>query len=144
MKSLKIVPFIVLVLIATSCKNKQKAAVTMDVIVEDHVSDQYEFPQGTYYEYVFENTRDYEFNEVELLKKVKDAGFSIRNAWYKPGSSSCTPPGSEYGMNVIVEPKLLVQLNAEDDRISNFGFTKATRIYMGGCAYRVKHYVIHK
>jgi len=144
MKVLRIAAILLVTVTLTSCKAKQKNVNEMSLIVEDHVTETYSFPKGIYFEYVFEESRNYEFDELALICKLKDKGFKVRNVWYKPGSSMCVPPGSSEGMTVIVEPRLVVQLFEDDARILGLGFKLTDNPSMGGCAYRVKHYVIKK
>ena len=144
MKVLRTVTVLLVVVALSSCKGRQKNIDEMSMIVEDHATETYVFPHGVYYEYIFGDSRNYEFDEVALICKLKDKGLKMRNVWYKHGSSMCVPPGGSEGMTVIVTPSLVVQLFEDDARMTGLGFKRTEYPSMGGCAYRVRHYVIKK
>ena len=64
----------------------------------------------------------------------------MKDAWFKHYSSSCTPPGSNISMQVIVPADFIIRVNKSDIRLNSFGFKEISNPNISFCAYRVKHY----
>ena len=109
-------------------------------VMEDHSNHQYQFPNGVYYEYTLEDANSYSFNEVSILKDIQNNGIEMKDAWFKHYSSSCTPPGSNISMQVIVPADFIIRVNKSDIRLNSFGFKEISNPNISFCAYRVKHY----
>lgn len=124
-----------------STKNSQMRVVNK--IDENHVSETYNFPDGVYYSYIFEN-QAYDFDDNNLITKLINEKLPIQNIWYKAAASMCVPPGSDMGMTQLVKPVFLVQLSEKNEKIENLGFNLVEEPSAGSCAYRVKHYILSK
>ncbi len=111
-----------------------------DFIQEDHASTAYHFPQGTYYHYEFSGENMYDFDEKAVISKLLADKIIPQDVWYKPGSSNCSPPGSDMAMTVIVSPSLIIRFDKTNDKINAYGFTAADEPSTGDCAYYVRHY----
>lgn len=127
--------------ILLSCKSPMKTAQSEpNMIMEDHVSAKYIFPEGEYFTYRFPADTPYDFDESAIMTSLSEAGIRPLNVWYKSGSSMCVPPGSDIGMTVIVEPSLLVRLAKTNDKMESLGFRHTDEPGLGSCAYRVRNY----
>jgi len=139
MKKVLIISFFIL----TSAGCQEDVTNTDDnfsFVMEDHSNHQYQFPAGVYYEYTFEDWNSYSFNEVNILKDIRNSGIEMNDAWFKHYRSSCAPPGSNIAMQVIVPAELIIRVNRSDIRLNSFGFTKISNPNISHCAYIVKHY----
>ena len=58
-----------------------------------------------------------------LLRELRQSGADVTHAWYRPGASSCVPPGSPMGMDVVVPEQLLVRTAAPWPDASAHGFS---------------------
>lgn len=134
---------IVLVILCSCNTTKNSQVSIVNKIDEDHATETYNFPEGVYYSYIFEN-QAYDFDDNNLIIKLIGEDIPLQNVWFKRGSSSCVPPGSDIAMQVIVKPVLLVQLSESNDKMESLGFKFVTEPSTGNCAYRVKHYILSK
>ncbi len=127
--------------ILLSCKSPMKTTQSEpNMVMEDHVTSKYIFPDGTYFTYHFPSDTPYDFNEAAIMASLSEAGIKPLNVWYKSGSSMCVPPGSDIGMTVIVEPALIVRLEKANDKMESLGFHPTDEPGLGSCAYRVRNY----
>lgn len=111
------------------------------IVTEDHSNNQYQFPTGIYYEYVLDDADSYSFDELNVLNDLRNCGITLKDAWFKHYSSSCTPPGSNVSFQVIVRAEFIVRLNNPDLRLDSFGFIQTSNPSISACAYYVKHYI---
>ncbi len=127
--------------LTTSCAlQRNKPLTTVQAVPEDHSSQGYDFPNGIYYTYQFQENALTEFDVNELIQKLIKEDIQLTDLWYKAGSRSCLPPGSIMAMQLIVEPVLLVRLEKDNKKLNQLGFKSTTLTDMGACAYRVKRY----
>lgn len=101
------------------------------------------FQNGTYYRYNFVEANESISKGIKpepVLKKLIENGISVEKAWYKGYSSSCCPPGSDYCMEVIVNPSFLVRLSEENQKMEQFNFIKTVDPGLGTCAHSVSYY----
>lgn len=102
------------------------------------------FKRGVYYFYNFStNYKDYsKAIDVEpLFSELISNKIPLIEAWYKPYASSCCPPNSNFCMQALVQPALIVRLSYDDKKIEKFNFVKTENPNMGWCAYYVSHYI---
>ncbi len=106
------------------------------------------FSDGVYYEFTGEETseeasssRRIEYPEV-ILGYLSGNGVDIQEAWFKSYSSSCSPPGSNQAMDVIVPAKLIIRVASpiSENEARQMGVTRRSSPSMGTCAYQVRHY----
>jgi hypothetical protein len=141
MKNNIIWTLMVILLIGGGCQATKKTTGTIpEPKTEDHASQPYAFKSGFFYTYVFNDGPAYIDDDKAIIKKLLAAKIPVKDIWYKAGSSSCSPPGSDMAMSVIVEPVFLVRLENNSAEITNLGFIKADAPEMGDCAYYVRHY----
>jgi len=138
--------FVVLIIAAiflTSCGSTlNKSTKVINMVMEDHESNAYEFPAGVYYAYQFQGDQPaYGFDEELIIEQLVSKGIPVKNLWYKAASSSCVPPGGDMAMTVMVEAVLLLQLKEADDQLLQMQFARTTIPTMGSCAYRVKKFI---
>lgn len=107
---------------------------------EDHSSGNYSFPTGVYYVFDFGEDPGYNFEVADALAKMRANHFRPLEIWFKPGASSCTPPGSDLSMSVIVEPVLLVRFRKTQRGIEKLGYRLVEDPSAGSCAYFVRRY----
>lgn len=130
-----------IIIVLFGCSSTKKVpAVTINAVVEDHSSSAFDFPKGVYYSFKFSEDPVNQFDVNQMIDQLTMKKIPVTDLWYKAGSRSCLPPGSEMAMQVIVEPVLLIRLEKENEKLSGMGFTKLFPIDMGECAYRVKRY----
>lgn len=130
-------------LFMTSCSAHKDNGNNLISVVEDHVSNGYEFPSGYYYLYQFSeeeiNTR---FDEQKVIRRMLHDGLLVRNVWYKEAATSCVSPhGIKEG---AIYPVLLVQMARHDDKILKMGFVATKKPSMGDCAYRIHRYYVQR
>lgn len=132
---------LLLVVMSISCRTQKTQSTAEPVVtMEDHASKMYEYPDGVYYVYEFDDETPYDFDETVIIKALLEAGIQPLDIWYKGGSSMCVPPGSDIGMTVIVPPGMLVRLEKVSDQMPTLGFTIPEEPHVGDCAYRVRRY----
>ena len=132
---------IILLFIVVSCNSsKQTQLKTTQTIIEDHVNTDIEFPQGFYYSYQFDG-QAYNFNDSALTEQLLQEKIAVKSIWYKGASSMCVPPGSNMGMDELVQAVFLVLLNEKNDKMQSLGFEEVQEPSVGSCAYQVKHSV---
>jgi hypothetical protein len=139
----KILPNILFItmFVLFGCSSTKKApSITINAVVEDHSSTVFDFPKGEYYSFKFSDDPVNQFDVNQMIDQLTKEKIPVTDLWYKAGSRSCLPPGSEMAMQVIVEPVLLIRLEKENEKLSGMGFTKIFPTDMGECAYRVKRY----
>ncbi len=107
---------------------------------EDHSSGNYSFPAGVYYAFDFGENPGYNFEVADAFATMRANHFRPLEIWYKPGSSSCTPPGSDLSMTVIVEPVLLVRFRKPQCDIEKLGYQLIEKPSTGSCAFYVKRF----
>jgi len=94
-----------------------------------------EFPDGIYYEY------EAEISEIDIESEIKKLKvLEAEEAWYKPGSSSCCPPGQEEPvkcLNAIVDPVLIVKFGYEQEVKD---FIRVENPNLGWCAYYIQYF----
>ncbi len=133
--------FLFLLFATVACQTtKSTHEVIVNAGIEDHSTASYSFPKGEYHSYHFPENTEQEFDVQSLIENLVKEKIPITDLWYKSGSRSCLPPGSEMAMQVIVEPVLIIRLEKSDEKIASIGFTKCNLPEMGDCAYRVKRY----
>lgn len=132
-----------LIISFSACSSTQKASEKqINMVTENHESEDYLFPEGIYYSYQFEAGRPaYDFDVEALVEKLAKSGIPVKNLWYKGASSSCTPPGSSMSMSVVVDAVLIIQTAEVNEKVGEMGFRRTTAASMGNCAYRVSRYI---
>ncbi len=139
-KILMIITVIGLVLNA-GCRSSKSGAKTLpQPIAEDHSSGEYIFPEGVYYTYNFNSSPAYDFELPVAVASLHKRGFCPIELWFKPGASSCVPPGSDMAMTVIVEPVLLLRFKKQQKGLEKLGYEIVSEPSAGSCAYVVKRY----
>lgn len=129
------------ILLCAGCKGSKTGPKALPKpVAEDHSTGEYNFPAGVYYTFNFNGSPAYDFDLAGAVNKLKQNGFRPAELWYKPGASSCAPPGSEMTMTVMVEPALLARFNKEQPGIEKIGYELAAEPSAGSCAYVVKRY----
>jgi len=108
--------------------------------LENHATGNYTFPAGVYYAFDFGENPGFNFEVAGALAGMRDNHFRPLEMWYKPGASSCTPPGSDLSMTVIVEPVLLVRFKKPQRGIEKLGYQLVEEPSAGSCAYYVKRF----
>ncbi|MBS4057236.1 MAG: hypothetical protein KGZ82_07965 [Bacteroidales bacterium] len=108
--------------------------------IEDHSSKPYAFPTGTYYQFVFNGKSAEGIDVKTLLLELLNLKIPWTDAWYKGPARMCVPPGSDMGMQVIVEPAFIVRLEKQHDGMLQKGFVKTAEPGLGDCAFRVTHF----
>lgn len=122
----------------TTDPNKE---VQFEVVVEDLVNN-YNLPKdGYYYEYQFESRRDEIKNVEDFLREYISSGVVLLDAWYKHGSSSCSPPNSQYVMQVIVEPDFVLRIRYPRNFLLNKNLIELDKPPRFFCGYRVMHFI---
>ncbi|NOU46836.1 MAG: hypothetical protein HOO86_07230 [Bacteroidales bacterium] len=125
----------------SSCQStKQTQTQVINAVTEDHSTSVYDFATGEYYSYRFADTKDQGFDVQQLISTLVKEKIPVTDLWYKFGSRSCLPPGSEMAMDVIVRPVLLIRLEKPNLAVLKLGFSQINLPEMGDCAYRVKRY----
>lgn len=106
------------------------------------------FSEGIYYEFTGGETseeaaseRRIEYPEV-ILGYLSGNGVDVQEAWFKSYSSSCSPPGSNQAMDVIVPAKLIIRVASpiSENEARRMGVARRSSPSMGTCAYQVRHY----
>ncbi|HQO50123.1 MAG TPA: hypothetical protein PK939_06825 [Bacteroidales bacterium] len=141
--------FTLILLVMTSllvgCKSTGPVAKSHnEPVVEDHASRPYAFSTGVFYAFDFNNPAVAGFNEAASLKSLLESGLAVTDVWYKQGSRSCRPPGSDMAMDAIVEPVFLVRMDSANDKLLKMGYLMTKEPGLGDCAYVVRHYKIKK
>ncbi len=131
--------FISIVFIGCST-TKQTNNLIINSVFEDHETEEYSFPKGVYYSFKFSEDPVQQFAVNQLIDQLTKEKIPLTDLWYKAGSHSCLPPGSDMAMQVIVEPFLLIRLEKENEKLAGLGFLKTFPTDMGECAYRVKRF----
>lgn len=106
------------------------------------------FAEGVYYEYTGGTSADEEASMRQIkhpeliLGYVSARGVDLREAWYKSYASSCSPPGSDQAMDVIVPAKLIIKVTSPiaESQAAELGLQRQSSPSMGTCAYRIRHY----
>ena len=131
-----------LIVINSSCQTTEPSSgIEFDVVVEDLVNN-YIFPiDGYFYEYQFENYNENIDNVEEVLREYILSGVSLQDAWYKHGSSSCSPPNSQYAMQVIVDPNFVLRTKFPSSLLINSNFIQVEEPSRFFCGYRVQHFI---
>jgi hypothetical protein len=124
-----------------SCEEDSIGIDDYSIVYEDHTSTPYQFPEGVYYSYTFENQNSRNFNETIVLDQIMQNGINLKDSWYKKYSSSCTPPGSNISMMVIVPAEFLIRVDQVSNKLNDLGFTQITDPGITFCSYSVKHYI---
>lgn len=141
MKKLFLLPALFLIFTLGACQStKQTPTNVINSVLEDHTTEPYFFPKGEYYTYRFTSDSEQDFDVLVLIETLAKQKIPVTDLWYKSGSRSCLPPGSEMAMQVIVEPVLFIRLEKPAEKMQSFGFSKSIQPDMGGCAYRVKRF----
>jgi hypothetical protein len=130
-----------IIMLFCGCSNNKNISEGENRVVVENHAEGYDFPEGIYYRYMREDKESFSFDEQEVLKGIIDKGVKIKDAWFKGYNTSCTPPGSELSMDVIVSAELLVRLEREEDEMVKLNFKREEEPGMENCAYRVKHYI---
>lgn len=135
--------YVIVSLCMTSCSAHKENGNNLISVLEDHVSEGYEFPSGYYYQYQFSEAElDTRFDEQKVIRRLLHDGLPVRNVWYKEASSACFSP---YGVKEgRVDPVLLVQMTRHDDKIHKMGFVATKKPNMGYCAYRIHRYYVQR
>jgi hypothetical protein len=108
--------------------------------IEDHMTTPYIFPPGTYYYFDFFKAASVDIDKDKILNEIQHHGIVLRDAWYKPYSSMCAPPGGDVGMMVIVEPEFVIRVEKKNPALNGMGFIEMKHPAVSDCAYRVIHY----
>lgn len=141
MKKVLLNIIIVTVFVLTGCSSTKKVpSITINAVVEDHSSSSFDFPKGVYYSFKFSEDPVNQFDVNQMIDQLIKDKIPVTDLWYKAGSPSCLPPGSEMAMQVIVVPVLLIRLEKENEKLAGLGFLKTFPTDMGECAYRVKRF----
>jgi hypothetical protein len=141
MKNIFVTVVLMSAIVFGSCQStKQAQTNVINSIIEDHSTSVYDFPKGTYYAYRFKDDMAQDFDVLTLINELTKQKILVTDLWYKNGSNSCVPPGSEMAMQVIVEPVLFIRLEKPDAEVLKFGFGLSYQPDMADCAYRVKRY----
>lgn len=136
---------LVLTCLLVGCKSTGPIAKSNnEAVVEDHAGQPYAFSSGVFYVFDFNNPTVAGFNESACLKSLLDSGLAVTDVWYKQGSRSCRPPGSDMAMDAIVEPVFLVRMDSANDKMLKMGYLMTKEPGLGDCAYVVRHYKIKK
>lgn len=129
----------------SNCQSTKKAVQNLpESVLQDHASAAFPFQEGAYYSYNFGEGPHYNFDEKEILNRLIAAKLIPSDAWYKAASSSCSPPGSDLAMTVMVDPVLLLRFDKPQANLNEFGFAVAEKPSAGDCAYYVRHYKFGK
>ncbi len=129
------------IMLGVSCKGSKTGPKALpNPVAEDHSTGEYGFPAGVYYMFNFKGSPTYDFDLAGAVNQLKQNGFRPAELWYKPGASSCAPPGSELAMTVMVEPVLLMRFKKEQPGIEKIGYELVEEPSAGSCAYVVKRY----
>jgi hypothetical protein len=141
MKKLAASPVLFLIFAFCACQStNQTPTKVINSVVEDHSTTPLSFTKGDYYSYRFREETDQDFNIQQLIGTLVKEKIQVTDLWYKAGSRSCLPPGSEMAMDVIVTPVLLIRLEKPNVEVLKLGFSRIDAPDMGDCAYRVKRY----
>jgi hypothetical protein len=133
--------FVMILLVGGGCKATKKTTGSIpEPKMEDHASQAYAFKSGVFYTYDFNDGPGYIADDKAIINKLLAAKIPVKDIWFKAGSSSCVPPGSDMAMTVIVEPVFLVRLENSSAEITGLGFKKTDEIGLGDCAYYVRRY----
>jgi hypothetical protein len=133
--------FVMILLVGGGCKAGKKTTATIpEHLMEDHASGPYVFKAGAFYTYVFTDAPGYISDDKAIINKLLASKIPVKDIWFKQGSSSCVPPGSDMAMTVMVEPVFLVRLERPSDEITGMGFKKTDEPGLGDCAYYVRRY----
>lgn len=126
---------------ATGCRGSLSGAQTLpQAVVEDHSGGNYIFPAGVYYAFDFGQGFSSSFEVNAALTGLHENRFRPLDIWYKPGSSSCVPPGSDVAMTVMVEPVLIIRFKKPQPGIERLGYRMVDEPSVGSCAYYVRRY----
>lgn len=106
------------------------------------------FSEGVYYEYTGKETSEEAASPRRIdhpdliLGFLSGKGVDIQEAWFKSYSSSCSPPGSNQAMDVIVPAKLIIRVASpiNESEARQMGVKRQSSPSMGTCAYQVRHY----
>ncbi|MDP3463823.1 MAG: hypothetical protein Q8S18_13605 [Bacteroidales bacterium] len=129
-------------LLSSCSATKRDAKVISSDVFEDHLTTEFVFQQGAYYQFKFDDASMVNgIDELAVLNELVKQGVSWQDAWYKAPSRMCTPPGSEMGMMVIVEPAFVIRLAKKSEKMSQFGFGFTDSPSLGDCAFSVKRYI---
>ncbi|MBK9292374.1 MAG: hypothetical protein IPM52_12220 [Bacteroidetes bacterium] len=141
MKRLAFLVTLAIALLMPSCKSGKSAIQSLpQPVAEDHSGGDYVFPEGFYYAFDFEGSQGNGFELEEAVKALSINKFRPVELWYKPGSSSCVPPGSDMAMTVMVEPVLLLRFTKKQAGIERLGYQAVEQPSAGSCAYVVRRY----
>ena len=125
----------------TTDPNKE---IEFEVVVEDLVNN-YNLPKdGYYYEYQFESWKGHIKNIEDFLHEYISSGVVLLDAWYKHGGSNCSPPNSQYAMQVIVEPNFVLRTKYPSNFLLNRNFIEVDRLPRFFCGYGVRHFIPKK
>ncbi len=139
----KVLPNILIatfIFLSACSSTKNAPSITINAVLEDHSSSAFDFPKGVYYSFKFSEDPVQQFDVNQLIDQLTMEKIPVTDLWYKAGSRSCLPPGSDMAMQVIVEPVLLIRLEKENEKLAGLGFLKTFPTDMGECAYRVKRF----
>lgn len=143
MKKLIGVALVTFLIAFSGCGSNKKMKVKMpEAVLQNHAEAPHIFKAGTFYAYDFQGQIAYVFDEKEMISRLLKEKIAVSDVWYKPGASSCAPPGSDMAMTVMVDPVFLVRLDKKDDRLMPMGFVLLDEPSTGDCAYAVRYFKV--
>lgn len=109
------------------------------------------FPDGIYYEYgaasdESEKPSEDQIHHPELiLGYIAGHGANLQEAWYRSYASSCSKPGSNMAMDVIVPAKLLIRVEQplSDAQQKRIGLSRVNSPSFSSCPYYIRHYTFN-
>ncbi|HMM11795.1 MAG TPA: hypothetical protein PKE03_06865 [Bacteroidales bacterium] len=129
------------IVLSTACHGSKKLNQMLPKpMSEDHSAGEYVFPSGVYYAYDFESRQTKDLDIKDVLLTLHKNQVKPLEMWYKPGASSCVPPGSEMAMTVMVEPALIVRLGKPNPKMEKIGYQLVEAPSAGSCAFSVQRY----
>ena len=143
MRTYSILVVLTTTLIMGACKDSGSVVLQepqWSIVNEDHSSG-YTFPaEGSYYEYRFSSYDQHAPNIQDTLRTLYVHGIVVLDAWYQSGSNMCRAPGSNVGTWVIVPPRFIIRLKAENRSLEGGTFEPTAHALRVFCGYSVKRY----
>ena len=134
---------ILLPMLSASCEvNSGKNGPEYLMTREDH-SHGYAFPAGHYYAHAV-TAFDDQAEPLATFRSLAAKGIIVKEAWYRPYLTGCSPPGSGRTTTAIHSNVFIVRLDEPDDGILNHDFRALESPKPIVCGYAVWHYALEQ
>jgi len=103
-----------------------------------HLKDRYSLGKGIFYEFNFNNNKEWLGIEDEIVRfLIYD--YKVINFYYRSGSSSCIDPLTKTAFFMIIRPRFIVKFSEQPEDIGKYNYTPLRRHHIS-CGLQLIHY----